>query len=114
VMINWVNQNGAEIKMLVEKSYSGYNIPAGMDSSREIQVNGKSALLIFGFWGENHTWDPKLSVALHWQNEAVHYILTFWSRSKTDGSIQPIENTETVADELVKIAEPINSFWGKY
>ncbi len=107
VLISWGNRDGAEIEMLAEKSYSGYNIPAGIDSTQEVQVNGKPALLIFGFWGENHTWNPKLSVALHWQNDDIHYTLTFWSRSKTNGVIQPIENTETVADELVKMAESI-------
>jgi hypothetical protein len=107
VMISWGNQDGAEIEMLVEKSYSGYNIPAGIESTREVQVNGKPALMILGFWGENHTWNPNLSAALHWQIDDIHYTLTFWSRSKTNGSIQPVENIEAVADELVKIAESV-------
>jgi len=107
IMINWVDQDNTEIEMLVEKSNSGYNIPAGVDSTREVQVNGMPALLILGFWGENHTWNPNLSAALHWQNDDVHYSLTFWSRSKVNGAIQPIDNLEAVIDELIKIAESI-------
>jgi hypothetical protein len=108
LMIHWKNQDGAEIELLVQKDYSGFNIPAGAESTREIQLsNREPALLILGFWGENHTWNPELSAALHWQKEGVYYVLTFWRRSKVDGTIQLIKDIETVASELVKMAESV-------
>ncbi len=103
----WENHDGSEIDLLVQKGYSENPIPVGVDSTREIQIHGQPALLIFGFWNENHAWDPDRSVALHWQTKDLHYTLTFWARYGVHGPLKPVEDIEAATEDLVKIAESI-------
>lgn len=101
VALRWEKADGSEIQMLVQQEYTGFNIPAGVDSAEEIQVNGQKALLIRGWWDENHVWDKtKKVLQVHWIKEQRYYMLEFWNMP-TDSDL------ETLRQTLVKMAESV-------
>jgi len=107
VLLLWSSDN-AEIAMLVERTYTGYYLPAGVDSAEEVQVNGQPALLIRGWWDGNHTWDPARKLELHWQKGDRYYRLIYTQRSLSRWEIEPIKtDIDVVIQELIQMAESI-------
>ncbi len=104
VSFAWQQAGGNEVEMLVQRSYSGYTIPAGVDSVEEIQVEGTPAMLVRGFWDEQHHWDPRRGAALHLVKDGVYYVLTFWSRTPATLAIQPVEDLDAAIDLLERMA----------
>lgn len=108
VSLVWNHPNLSEIELLVEREYSGYNIPAGENSSKEIHINGAPALLIQGFWNADHQWDPKRGVSLGWQKNGRHYRLNYFERGTAHHEIVPIKgDMMKIIEELVKMAESV-------
>ena len=94
--------------MLVERQYTGYNIPAGEDSSREIRIDGQAALLVTGFWDGEHRWDPKRGIMLGWVKNGHFYRLTYSEREPLHNTIKPIEgDLDLIIADLVKMAESV-------
>ncbi|MFZ5910214.1 MAG: hypothetical protein ACOYYU_09390 [Chloroflexota bacterium] len=107
VSLTWSSQN-AEIMMLVEKQYLGYPLPTGMNGAEEIQVNGKPALLIRGWWDENHKWDPTRGFELHWMIQDIHYRLIYSQRSVPRWEIEPISgDADKILKDLISMAESV-------
>jgi hypothetical protein len=107
VMLVWSKEN-AEIAMLVERTYTGYYLPAGPDSAEEVQVDGAPALLIRGWWDENHLWDPGRRLELHWQKDERYYRLIYTQRSSSHWSIESIPgDIDGIVQELIKMAESV-------
>lgn len=107
VSFAWSSQN-AEIEMLVEQRYTDYPLPTGIDSAEEIQVNGQPALLIRGWWDENHNWDPTRGLALHWKIGDIHYRLIYYQRSPVNWEIEPISgDADQVLKDLINMAESV-------
>lgn len=108
VSLVWNHPNLSEIELLIEREYSGYNIPAGVNSSEEIHINGAPALLIQGFWDADHQWDPKRGISLDWQKEGHHYRLNYTERGTAHNEIIPIKGEmKKIIEELVKMAESV-------
>jgi hypothetical protein len=108
IMLTWSNPKGREIAMLVEREYTGYNIPAGVDSSQEIKINGQPALLIHGNWDSQHQWDPQRGIAIYWIKDGHDYRLIYSEREPVRNVIQPVEgDMEAITAELVHMAESI-------
>jgi len=111
VSLTWRNPEGGQIIMLVEKEYTGYNIPAGVDSSEEIEINGQPALLILGNW-DSHSqweWDPSRGIAIYWIQDGRHYRLVYSQHDPVSNQTQPIEEVMKVAviETLLLMAESI-------
>lgn len=107
VSLLWSSQN-AEIMMLVEKQYPGYLLPTGMDAAEEIEVNGKPALLMRGWWDENHKWDPTRGFELHWMMQDLHYRLVYSQRSVPRWEIEPISgDADEILKDLISMAESV-------
>lgn len=107
VSLVWSSQN-AEIMMLVEKQHPDYALPTGTDGAEEIQVNGKPALLIRGWWDENHTWDSTRGFELHWMIEDLHYRLVYSQRSVPRWKIEPISgDADKILKDLISMAESV-------
>jgi hypothetical protein len=107
VAMAWSSKN-AEIEMLVEQQSTDYQLPAGIDSTEEIKVNGQRALLIRGWWDENNKWDPTRGVELHWKTGDLHYRLIYSQRSSARWEIEPISgDTDKIVKDLIKMAESI-------
>ncbi|HBO34058.1 MAG TPA: hypothetical protein DD636_04875 [Anaerolineaceae bacterium] len=105
VSIVWEKQN-AEIVMLVEQSCPV--LPVGPDSTEEIVINGNSALLIRGWWGENHVWDPTRGLEIHWNKSNLHYRLIYSQRTIANRTIEPISgDIDQLVKELIQIAESV-------
>ena len=108
VLMNWKNPNMSEIEFLVEKEYTGYTIPAGVDSSEEIALNGTPALLIRGFWDEQHQWNPDRQIAIDWEKDGRHYHLAYTERDEDHYAMQPItSNQDAIIQNLIRMAESI-------
>ena len=108
IMLTWRSPNGSEIIMMVEREYTGYNIPAGVDSSQEIQINGQPALLIRGNWDSQHQWDPQRGIAIYWIKDGHDYRLIYSQRGSAHNEIKPVEGyMESITAELVHMAESI-------
>jgi len=107
VLLLWSSDN-AEIAMLVERTYTGYYLPAGLGSAEEVQVSGQPALLIRGWWDENHEWDPTRKLELHWQKGDRYYRLIYTQRSISRWEIEPItSDIDGIIRELTRMAESI-------
>lgn len=107
VSLMWSSQN-AEIIMLVEKQYPDYPLPTGMDGAEEIEVNGKPALLIRGWWDENHKWDLTRGFELHWMMQDIHYRLVYSQRSVPRWEIEPISgDADKILKDLISMAESV-------
>lgn len=107
VSLTWSSKN-AEIMMLVEKQYAGYPLPAGVDGAEEIQINGKPALLIRGWWDENHKWDMTRCLELHWMVQDLHYRLVYSQRSVPQWEIEPISgDANKILKDLISMAESV-------
>jgi preprotein translocase subunit SecG len=100
VMLNWKNPNGGGIFMLVEPKRPKYNLPAGEDSSEEIQINGQPALLIRGDWASVDRWDPRLAVTIYWEKNGIYYRLGYGER-------KPIQDMEAIIQQLIRMAESV-------
>ena len=108
VSLIWTNSENSEIEMLVEQKYTGYDIPAGENSSEEIQINGQPALLVRGFWNEQHEWDPQRGISIGWEKEDHFYRLTYSEREPVHNEIKPIEgDMEATLKEMIQMAESI-------
>jgi hypothetical protein len=108
VLLAWKNPDLSEIELLVEREYSGTNIPSGQNASEEIKINGKPALLIRGFWDENHQWDPRRGISLDWEKEGRHYRLNYTERGMARHEIIPIQgDMGKIIEELIKMAESV-------
>jgi hypothetical protein len=108
VSLGWSNSNLSEIEMLVEQEYSGYTLPAGEGSSEEIEINGKPALLIRGFWDAQGQWDSKLGISLDWIENGLYYRLNYFQRGAAHYEVQPIEgDMGPIIQELIRMAESI-------
>jgi hypothetical protein len=93
--------------MLVEREYTGYNIPAGENSSEEIKINGQPALLVRGFWHAQQ-WDPRRGIAIGWSKDGHFYRLTYYEREPSHNEIVPIEgDMEAKIAVLVRMAESV-------
>jgi len=99
VSIVWSNSEQAEIALLIEDEYTGYNIPAGVNSSEEIEINGAPALLIRGFWDAQHQWDPQRGISLDWEKDGRHYHLNYSERDSVHNEIAPIQGN---MDEIIE------------
>lgn len=100
VMLNWVNPDGGGIFMLVEKEQPQYNLPAGEESSEEIQINGQPALLIRGDWASAEQWDPTRAVTIYWEKNGLFYRLGYREN-------QSIQDMDAVILQLVQMAESV-------
>lgn len=108
VLFVWNNPDFSEIEMLVEQEYTGYRSPAGENSSEEININGKPALLIRGFWNTQHQWESNRGISLDWEKDGHHYHLNYFEKDANHNEIKPIEgDMESIIQELVKMAESI-------
>ena len=108
VSLVWEHPDGREIQMLVEREYSGYTLPAGEDSSEEIEINGKPALLVRGFWDAEHQWDPQRQIVIGWMQDERFYRLSYTNRLPSTKSMAPIEgDLEPIIANLVRMAESI-------
>ncbi len=105
----WKNQDMSEIELMVEKEYTGYNIPAGENSAKEITINGTSALLVRGFWDSNNQWDPYLGVTIGWKLDGHFYRLTFFQRESLHHELITIDEMDEKISELILMAESIKS-----
>lgn len=108
VMLSWTDEANREITLLVERSYGGYNLPVGEDSSQEITIQGKSALLVRGNWDSQHQWNPKLGIAIYWLRDGHDYRLIYSERETQHNELTVIQADErTITDVLVHMAESI-------
>jgi hypothetical protein len=104
--MEWSDSNHAEIHLLIEKVYTGYTIPAGVDSTREVTVNGQPALLVLGFWDDRHQWDPNRGLSLDWEINGQHYRLEYFEREPLHNAITPITaDLDAVIQTLLQMAE---------
>lgn len=107
VLLTW-NKTNAEVALLVERTYTGYYLPAGPEKAEEVQVNEQPALLIRGWWDPEQNWDPIRKVELHWQHNERYYRLIYTQRSKTRWEIEPItSDIQNVVEDLIRMAESI-------
>jgi hypothetical protein len=98
IAMSWLC-GGEEIDLLVQQDWD-MTIPAGVDSTKEIKVNGQPAILIQGGWDENGKWDNTIKyIQLYWRKDGLIYIL---SNGKPDLPSVALGN-----EELIKIAESI-------
>ena len=108
VALVWNNPNLSEIQMLVEREYNGYTIPAGEDSSEEINIDGVPALLIYGSWDEQHQWNPRLGITIGWEKDSHLYRLIYYERESAHHAIKPIEgDMDAILSELIQMAESV-------
>ncbi len=108
VSLVWEHPDGREIQMLVEREYAGYILPAGEDSSEEIEINGEPALLVRGFWDAEHQWDSQRQIMIGWVQGERFYRLTYSNRLPATKSLMPIEgDLEPILAELIRMAESI-------
>lgn len=108
VLLTWESPDASEIELLIEKEYTGYAIPAGVDSSEEISINGSPALLINGFWDAQHQWDTDRKISLDWEKAGHHYHIDYTQRDKNN-VIQPIQSDkEEIKQNLIQMAESIH------
>lgn len=106
--LSWRNTNGSEILMLVEREYTGYNLPVGEGSTREVQVNGQPALLIMGAWDSQHQWDSQRGITLHWSLDGRSYRLVYSEREPLHNELRPIAgDLEQLSQTLIRMAESI-------
>ncbi len=109
VSLTFANLDDAEIWMLVEESYTGYQLPAGIDSTEEVSVKGQPALLIRGGWNASHQWDERYGMELHWQQNGRYYRLIWSQRAPATRALQPISgDLEQVERELLQMAESVS------
>ena len=107
VLLTWSKTND-EVTMLVERTYTGYYLPAGPDNAEEVNVNGQPALLIRGWWDPDHNWDPTRKLELHWQHKERYYRLIYTQRSMSRWEIEPIStDIQSVMNDLIRMAESI-------
>ncbi len=91
VSMNWIGAGG-KINLLVQQDWE-ITIPAGVDSTKEIKINGQPAILIQGRWDENRKWDNTTkNLQLYWRKDGIIYSLSSGAVSE---------------DELIKMAESI-------
>lgn len=108
ISLVWNNSNLSEIQMLVEREYTGYTIPAGENSSEEININGLPALLVGGAWDAQHQWDSRLGIVIGWEKDGHFYRLTYYERESSHNTIRPIEgDMDIILNELIQMAESI-------
>ncbi|MGV8026836.1 MAG: hypothetical protein AB2L18_09785 [Anaerolineaceae bacterium] len=108
IMLVWNNSNLSAIQMLVEREYTGYAIPAGENSSEEININGLPALLVRGAWDAQHQWDSRLGIVIGWEEDGHFYRLTYYERESSQNTIKPIEgDMDIILNELIQMAESI-------
>ena len=102
----WNNSNHCEIELLIERAYTGYKIPAGVNSSEEIEISGKPALLIRGSWNGQDQWDPRRAISLDWEKDGHHYRLNYSERGPVHNEMVSIQgDMDQIIDQLVKMAE---------
>lgn len=100
IEMSWVDKRtSGEIILTVQQNWD-IPIGVGVDSTKEVKVNGYPAILIQGWWDIYGKWDHnKKNLQLYWRKDGLIYIL-----SSTD----PTMYREVVSeDELIKIAESI-------
>jgi hypothetical protein len=108
VMLGWVDQQHAEIEMLVEREYTGYALPVGVDSTEEVQVNGAPAMLVKGGWNGEHVWQADYGMEIHWQVNGHYYRLIWNQRSPVGNEITAITTDPgAVRNELIRMAESV-------
>jgi hypothetical protein len=100
ISMNWVNPNGGEIFMLVEKQQPQYNLPIGVGSSEEIEINGQQALLVKGGWANAYQWDPARAVVIYWEINGLYYRLGYSGNG-------PIADMNKAIAMLVQMAESV-------
>jgi hypothetical protein len=106
VMLTWSDADNREIALLVEDTYTGYDLPVGDGSSEEIDLQGKSALLVCGNWDSSHQWNPDLGIALYWLQDGHDYRLIYSEREALHNEIMPMQMDEkVVVEQLVRMAE---------
>jgi hypothetical protein len=106
VMLGWGDQQHAEIEMLVEREYTGYALPVGVDSTEEIQVNGTPAILVKGGWNGEHVWQADYGMEIHWQVDGHYYRLIWNQRTPERNEITAITtDPDVVRSELIRMAE---------
>lgn len=108
VMVDWEDGKQTEIEMLVERSYSGYNLQVGVESVEEINVNGQPALLVRGGWNGNRVWQADYGMEVHWQTDGRYYRL-IWRQHITEGNeVTAITgDLESIKNELIRMAESV-------
>ena len=109
VMMGWNNPDLSEIELMVEKEYTGYNIPAGENSTEEITINGSPAVLVRGFWDKNHQWDSSLGIVIGWKLDDHFYRLTYSQREPLHNEITSIDDLDSKIYELTQMAESVKS-----
>jgi hypothetical protein len=99
ISIGWVDKNQGYIDLDVGQNWD-IPIDVGVDSTKEVQVNGQPAVLIRGWWDAYGKWDHnKKNLQLYWRKDGLLYILA---------SSDPTMYREVVSeDELIRIAESI-------
>jgi hypothetical protein len=108
VSVNYTNELGSEIQLLVEKTYTGYLLPVGVDSVEEVKVNGQAAMLVRGGWTAEHTWQQDYGMELHWQVNGRYYRLIWKQRTLDRNEIMAIgSDLKMVQEELIHMAESI-------
>jgi hypothetical protein len=74
IAMTWRGEGG-ELELLVQQNWD-MTIPAGVDSAKEIQINGQPAILIRGVWDKNGKWDNTIKeVQLYWRKHELIYTL---------------------------------------
>ena len=108
VMLTWSNDDNHEITLLVEDTYTGYNLPVGDGSVEEIDLQGISAVLVRGNWDSSHQWNPDLGIAIYWLQDGHDYRLIYAEREALQNEITPLQTDEkVVVEQLVRMAESI-------
>lgn len=109
VSLGWVGDRNTEIEMLVEREYTGYSLPAGVDSAEEVEVNGQPAMLVRGGWTGDAGWQADYGMEVHWQKGGRYYRLIWHQRSPEHNQISVITtDLATVQKELIRMAESVN------
>lgn len=108
VTLGWANQQNTEIEMLVEREYTGYALPVGVDSAEEIKVNGQPAMLVKGGWNGEHVWQADYGMEIHWQLNGSYYRLIWNQRTPERNEITEITgDLDVVRSELIRMAESV-------
>ena len=108
VILQWHHPDLSEIVLLVEKEYTGYVLPAGENSSEEIDLNGQPALLIRGCWNGQNQWDMDRQLSLDWEKDGHHYHLGYTQREPEHLEIKPITgDQDLIIQMLIRMAESV-------
>jgi transketolase N-terminal domain/subunit len=102
ILTRWVNKDEDEIIMLIEVNQGqGYLI--GVGAAQEIQIDGQPAMLVYGGYDQNGTWDSSLKmVNIYLRKDDLIYMFSrITSQTNTTSQYR-------LTEELIRMAGSID------